>query len=224
MLTVNHAQDASRSPARLKRALNQLAMVLVAPCALTCWAEQQYSAGASGVFSFWTHTMAILPGAPGRFLRRAFYRWTLAECAEDVTIEFGAVFSRRNVVLANGVYVGAYALIGSVRIGEYTLIGSRVSLLSGGQHHTLLPSGHWSPTDSSRLTQIEIGHDNWIGEGAIVMANMGNGCMVAAGAVVSAAVPSHVMVAGNPARFVRHLKPSADSSPSSVPQGNLSSH
>jgi acetyltransferase-like isoleucine patch superfamily enzyme len=159
--------------------------------------------------------MALLPGAPGRFLRRAFYRWTLDGCAEDVTIEFGAIFSRRSVILSKGVYVGAYALVGSARIGEGTLIGSRVSVLSGGQQHTLLPSGRWSHTDASRLTQIEIGRDNWIGEGAIVLANTGNGCMVAAGSVVSSAVPGHVMVAGNPGRFVRHLRPSVENSAAS---------
>ena len=50
-----------------------------------------------------------------------------------------------------------------------------------------------------------IGPHTWIGEGAIVMADTGEGCMVAAGAVVSAEVPPHTMVAGNPARFVRRV-------------------
>ncbi len=224
MLTVSSERTASARPAGLKHALNQLAMLIVAPCALTCWVEHRFFAGASGIFAFWTHVMAVLPGAPGRFLRRGFYRWTLDACAEDVTIEFGAVFSRRSVALGAGVYVGAYALVGSARIGEYTLIGSRVSLLSGGQHHSLLPSGRWSATDSARLTQIEIGRNNWVGEGAIIMDNMGDGCMVAAGSVVSAAVPGHVMVAGNPARFVRHLRPPAEHVPTQVRAGDGSAH
>jgi acetyltransferase-like isoleucine patch superfamily enzyme len=37
------------------------------------------------------------------------------------------------------------------------------------------------------------------------MADTGPCCMVAAGAVVSTAVPPGVMVAGNPARFVKKL-------------------
>ena len=46
----------------------------------------------------------------------------------------------------------------------------------------------------------------WIGEGAILMADVGDGAMVSAGAVVSAPVPKRVMVAGNPARFVKKLE------------------
>lgn len=161
--------------------------------------------GGNAVFGFWTHVMALLPGVPGRFMRRAFYYSTLDACADDVTVEFGAVFSRRTVSIGSGVYIGAYALIGSARIGAHTLIGSRVSLLSGGHPHRLLETGRWSPTDPARLKEITIGANNWIGEGAIVMADTGDGCMIAAGAVVSASVPSHVMVAGNPARFVQRL-------------------
>jgi acetyltransferase-like isoleucine patch superfamily enzyme len=189
----------------VKHGLNVLAMVLVSPTALTCEVEKRLTAQSQGVFLFWTHVFALLPGLPGRFLRRGFYRWTLDRCAEDVTIEFGALFSRRNTKLERRVYIGPYAIIGSASIGENTLIGSRASLLSGGHQHSLLPSGEWSATVPSQLTRINIGRNTWIGEGAILMADTGEACMVAAGAVVSAVVPTGVMVAGNPARFVRRL-------------------
>ena len=189
----------------LKRVLNALALILVAPFAVTCRIEESLSASSQGVFTFWTHVFAMLPGKPGMFLRRAFYRWTLERCAEDVTIEFGALFSRRNVILDAGSYVGAYALIGSAWLHENCLIGSRASLLSGGPHHELLPSGQWSATDHAKLRRISIGPNTWVGEGAILMADTGRSCMIAAGAVVSAPVPAGVMVAGNPARFVRRI-------------------
>jgi len=189
----------------LKRACNIVALAVMAPSAFTCWLERRRNRSTHFVFAFWTHVVALFPGLPGMFLRRAFYRWTLAECAEEVTIEFGAVFTRPSARLESGVYVGPYALIGSAWLRENALIGSRASLLSGGQHHELLPSGQWSATDERKLSTIEIGPNTWIGEGAILMANTGAGCMVAAGAVVSVAVPSGVMVAGNPARFVRRL-------------------
>ena len=195
-----------RRPRPLKRACNIVALILMAPSALTCWLERRLSASSQFVFAFWTHVVAIVPGLPGVFLRRAFYRWTLQECAEEVTIEFGALFTRRSARLEPGVYVGPYALIGSAWLRENALIGSRASLLSGGQHHELLPSGEWSATDERKLSTIEIGSNTWIGEGAIMMAGTGAGCMVAAGGVVSVAVPPGVMVAGNPARFVRRLR------------------
>lgn len=187
--------------------LNRFALVLVSPCALLCWLEHHLRPSSEAVFVFWTHAFAMLPGTPGLFLRRAFYRWALERCDEEVTIEFGALFSRRSARLDAGVYVGAYALIGSAWLQENSMIGSRASLLSGGRHHELMPSGEWSPTDHTRLSRIEIGRNTWVGEGAILMAGTGEGCMVAAGSVVSSFVPAHVMVAGNPARFVRQLVP-----------------
>jgi len=155
-------------------------------------------------FVFWTHVVAQLPGAPGVFLRRGFYRWMLPACAKEVIIEFGTIINRR-AELAPGAYIGTYALIGWVRIGEYALIGSRCSIPSGGSQHVLLPSGRWSPTEPLRLTQVTIGANTWIGEGAVVMADVGDQCMVAAGSVVASPLPSGVMVAGNPARFVRRI-------------------
>jgi virginiamycin A acetyltransferase len=192
-------------PGRLKRLINRLALVMVAPAAVTCVIERKLKPGSETWFCFWAHVFALLPGVPGMFLRRAFYRCTLEQCAENVTIQFGAVCTHRNSVLETGVYIGSYALIGSAVIQEYSLIGSRASLLSGGRHHELLPSGRWSPTDSTKLTRITIGPNTWIGEGAILMAGTGRSCMVAAGSVVSTAVPPSTMVAGNPARLVRRL-------------------
>jgi acetyltransferase-like isoleucine patch superfamily enzyme len=159
-----------------------------------------------GCFTFWTHVFALVPGAVGMFLRRGFYWWTLERCAESVTIGFGALFSRQNAIMEAGAYVGSYALVGSAWIGENTLIGSRASLLSGGRQHEWLPTGRWSGVDEHRLRRLVIGANTWIGEGAIIMADVGEGCMVAAGAVVSSPVPPGVMVAGNPARFVRRVE------------------
>lgn len=189
----------------LKRALNVTALVIVSPVALICAIEHALSPRTQRSFAFWAQVFAVLPGAPGVFLRRAFYRWTLERCAEDVTIEFGALFSRRSAILESGAYIGPYALIGSAWIQRNSLIGSRASLLSGGRHHEMLATGQWSATDDSKLSRIVIGPNTWVGEGAILMAGTGEGSMVAAGAVVSVPVPGATMVAGNPARFVRRI-------------------
>lgn len=189
----------------LKQFLNRLASVIVSPLALACALERRLGRSLSW-FTFCGHLLALMPGAPGVFLRRAFYRWTLDHCAESVTIEFGAFFSRRSAVLERGAYIGAYTVIGSATIGENCLIGSRASVLSGGHQHELLSSGVWSATTERSLQRITVGANTWVGEGAILMADVGSGCMIAAGAVVSAPVPPHVMVAGNPARFVRRLR------------------
>jgi phosphonate metabolism protein (transferase hexapeptide repeat family) len=56
-----------------------------------------------------------------------------------------------------------------------------------------------------RSHAVEIGHDVWIGHGAVVLPgrNIGTGAVVAAAAVVTKDVPAYAIVAGNPARVVR---------------------
>ena len=90
------------------------------------------------------------------------------------------------------------------------LIGSRAGIISGSALHDLDASGRRKPTDLSQLRQVEIGEDAWIGEGALVMADVGRRATVAAGSVVSSAVLGGVVVAGNPARFIRHITTPAD--------------
>ena len=53
--------------------------------------------------------------------------------------------------------------------------------------------------------RVEIGHDVWIGHGAIVLpgVKIGHGAVVAAGAVVTKDVAPHAVVAGVPARFLK---------------------
>jgi virginiamycin A acetyltransferase len=96
----------------VKRALNVAALVMVSPVGLVCAIEHAISPRTQWCFSFWTHVFALFPGVPGVFLRRAFYRWTLERCAEDATVEFGALFARRSAILESGAYIGPYALVG----------------------------------------------------------------------------------------------------------------
>lgn len=53
--------------------------------------------------------------------------------------------------------------------------------------------------------KISIGHDVWIGHGAIILTgrNVGTGAIVAAGSVVTKDVPPYTIMAGNPARPIR---------------------
>jgi virginiamycin A acetyltransferase len=59
------------------------------------------------------------------------------------------------------------------------------------------------------LADTIIGHDVWIGAGAMVLpgARIGDGVIVGAGAVMGGAVPPYTVVGGNPARVLRHRFP-----------------
>jgi acetyltransferase-like isoleucine patch superfamily enzyme len=56
---------------------------------------------------------------------------------------------------------------------------------------------------------VKIGAGSWVGEGAIIMADVGAHSIVSSGAVVIHATPDRVLVGGNPARVIRELTTSA---------------
>ena len=53
--------------------------------------------------------------------------------------------------------------------------------------------------------RVTLGHDVWVGHGAIVLPGLriGSGAVIGAGAVVTRDVEPYAVVAGNPARFLR---------------------
>jgi len=196
----------------LKDFAGGLAWLLVAPCAATTALAARLG-DRNETFNFWAHLLAFAPGLPGMYLRRAFYRWTLDDCAPDCFIGFGTVFTQRQVRVEPSAYIGPYCLIGAATLRSGCLIGSRVSIVSGRNMHELQPDGRWGPAKPGKLRPVEVGEYSWVGEASTLLADVGRGALVAAGSVVAAPVPPGVMVAGNPARFVRVLQPAASTAP-----------
>jgi virginiamycin A acetyltransferase len=190
----------------IKSALNLISLILVLPLGLVCRLEEITLRGRSEViFGTCTHIVAMLPGMPGAFLRRAFYALTLEECSLHCHIGFGTIFSHRTSVVKRHVYIGNYTLIGSAYIGEYSLIGSRASIISGGALHTLGDDGQWTPFSVERVVRVSVSKNVWVGEGAIIVADVGEGSMVGAGSVVTAKVKPKIFVTGNPCRFIKKM-------------------
>jgi acetyltransferase-like isoleucine patch superfamily enzyme len=192
-----------------KNLANAVALVLVAPCAATAALERRLGPHRDAAFNFWSHVFALAPGLPGMYLRRAFYRMTLDDCTLDFFVGFGTIFTHRCARVEPGVYIGPYGLVGGATLRRGCLIGSRVSIVSGRNLHELQADGTWGPARMETLQPIEVGEHCWIGEASTIVANIGRGALVGAGSVVAAAVPAGVMVAGNPARFIRVLQPPA---------------
>jgi phosphonate metabolism protein (transferase hexapeptide repeat family) len=61
-----------------------------------------------------------------------------------------------------------------------------------------------------RAHRVVIGHDVWIGHGAIVLPGhtVGDGAVIAAGSIVTKDVAPYIIVGGNPARPIRQRLPS----------------
>jgi len=113
--------------------------------------------------------------------------------------------------IGNDTFIGhacAINIAQSVRIGDHCLLASGVRI----QDHDGHPldacerrAGQPSPPDG--IKPITIGNDVWIGAGSVILKGItiGNRSVVGAHAVVTRDVPADVVVAGNPARVVRHL-------------------
>jgi acetyltransferase-like isoleucine patch superfamily enzyme len=86
-----------------------------------------------------------------------------------------------------------------VKIGKGTTIGWDVEILDCDFHHLL-------KDDFEMYKPIEIGSHVWIGSRATILkgVNIGSGSVVAYGAVVTNNVPENTLVAGVPAKIIKH--------------------
>ncbi|MEM6549918.1 MAG: acetyltransferase [Pseudomonadota bacterium] len=117
-------------------------------------------------------------------------------------------------------YCAAYADIWCTCVGKFSNIAAMTRINPGNHpmdraslHHFMYRSAQYWPDQSDdetffdwrRQHGVEIGHDTWLGNGAIILAGrtVGHGAVVGAGAVVTKDVAPYEIVAGNPGRRIR---------------------
>lgn len=134
--------------------------------------------------------------------------------------EIGANATLQNVVMGDYSYCGPNCIFQNVEIGKFANIAAMVRL--GPTAHPLdRPTLHhftyrrraygFAESDDTAFfaaraaRTLTVGHDTWIGHGAIVMPGLrvGHGAVIGAGAVVTKDVEPWTLVAGNPARVIR---------------------
>src|SRR4051794_24897501 len=122
----------------MKRALKGLAdttaFLLVLPAYLL-YRLARSVAGPGKAFPGWSQTFSLFPGLTGAYLRRAFYRLTLARCGSGAWISFGTIFSHPTAEVGRDVYVGPYSCLGDVTLEDDVLLGSNVSVMNGASQH-----------------------------------------------------------------------------------------
>ena len=170
-----------------------------------------FSIQKSVAFQSYTQLLSLMPGTVGVYLRWAFLRLVIPHCGPDAFVGFATVFSHATVVLGRRSYLGVGCMVGDVTIGDDALIGSHVSIINGNRQHGIDRSDVPVREQPGEYPRVTIGVDAWIGDRAIVMANVGDHAVVGAGSVVTKSVQPHKIVAGNPARVIGER-----TSPSSV--------
>jgi phosphonate metabolism protein (transferase hexapeptide repeat family) len=128
-------------------------------------------------------------------------------------------------IISPGGYCDRYSDIANARIGKFADIAAfaRIGatdhpLHTASCHHFLYRSAdYWDDAELDdaffehrRLRLVHIGHDTWIGAGAVILpeVTLGHGAVVAAGAVVTKDVAPYTIVAGTPAQPRRRRQPS----------------
>ncbi len=141
-------------------------------------------------------------------------------------VEIGQGSRVNNASFGDYSYCDRFADIANATIGKFaniaafTRIGATDHPLDTAScHHFLYRSDdYWDDTERDagffahrKSRMATIGHDTWIGAGAMVKpeVSLGHGAVVAAGAVVTKDVDPYTIVAGTPAKPLRERQPRA---------------
>ncbi|MEL6478423.1 MAG: chloramphenicol acetyltransferase [Pseudomonadota bacterium] len=129
-----------------------------------------------------------------------------------------------NVTMGDYSYCARYGDFANATIGRFSSIASFVRIgptdhpmhLASMHHMLYRSSDYWEDAEDDAdffaaraARRLTIGHDTWIGHGAIIRpdVSIGHGAVVAAGAVVTKDVPPYTIVTGIPATARRQRFP-----------------
>jgi virginiamycin A acetyltransferase len=188
--------------AMLKAAARAAAQIAIAPV-LPMFALRTALLGRDRALEGSIQWLSLIPGLPGQYIRRAFLSHALDSCHATAVVEWGTTISRAGCRFDEHAYIGPACRLGLVHIGRDALIAAGVHIPSGPSTHQM--------DDLSRPIRLQgraeqlvcIGAGAWIGEAAVIMADVGADAVVGAGAVVTRPVPPRAIVAGVPAKIIR---------------------
>lgn len=137
--------------------------------------------------------------------------------------EVGARTKVAEVAMGDYSYVVNDSQIIYAEIGKFCSIAAQTRINPGNHpldrvalsHFTYRSSAYGLGDDDAalfawrRASKVTLGHDVWIGHGAIVLpgVTLGTGAAIGAGAIVTKDVPPFAIVVGNPGRVLRYRFP-----------------
>lgn len=152
---------------------------------------------------------------------------TLGEHVISTNFTFGkwcevGDFNRlENVYLGHFSYTGEHTILQNVHVHNFSNIAAYVRIGATDHPMSRVTMHHFTyrPTMYHLRTQNDvaffkaryartttIGHDTWIGHGAIIKPGLtiGHGSVIGSGAVVTKDVPNYAVVVGNPAKVIKY--------------------
>jgi acetyltransferase-like isoleucine patch superfamily enzyme len=94
---------------------------------------------------------------------------------------------------------GNRCTVGMAVLEPDATVGSNVDILSGRHQHGTGRLDVPIQRQAGRFRRVTIGRNAWVGNSAVVMADVGPHCVVGAGSVVARPLPERAVAAGNPA-------------------------
>jgi acetyltransferase-like isoleucine patch superfamily enzyme len=76
--------------------------------------------------------------------------------------------------------------------------------MNGGAQHGIERLDIPIREQPGKWPRVTIGTDSWIGDRAVVLADVGKHCVIGAGAVVCSPIPDYAIALGVPARVLRY--------------------
>jgi acetyltransferase-like isoleucine patch superfamily enzyme len=180
-----------------------LMVVLTSPLWLISRLEAVFSRS-DGLFLGCSELLSMIPGFPGIYVRRGFYKMALDKCPSDCHIGFGTIFAHPQVRIGGRVYIGLGCMLGKLVIDDDVTIGDNVDILSGRRQHSFDKLDAPIQAQGGTFIQVRVGKNSWIGNRSIIMENVGANCVIGAGSVVARPISDNVVAFGNPATVKRH--------------------
>lgn len=161
-----------------------------------------------GTFSYLDNLLRIVLELLPQPFRYWIFKAMFARLGSHSMIDYQTYFRYPwKIRIGNGVWINRgcefYASIRAgnahITIGDHSALGPRVRVLSATHNYRFL-------TLPDQVASVTIGRHVWVGAGATILpgVRIGDGAVIAASSVVTHDVAPFCIVAGNPARFVKH--------------------
>ena len=143
-------------------------------------------------------------------VRKTILKELLGSCTENIAVKppFHCDYGY-NIFVGDDFFMNfdcVFLDAAPIRIGTNCMIGPKTCIYAIG--HPLDAEGRRKKIGIPK--PVNIGDNVWIGGGVTILpgVTIGNNTVVAAASVVTKSFPEDVVVAGNPARIIKHLKES----------------